>query len=111
MSQWFYNFINQRDKSFPDLLSAIEPFRAKSQSVYEVAYLLLLFVSYKKDLKKEFDKNKLRLQYADYLTEKNRLDKFRHQVYLTLALNYFVRRMDNDAKTKYTITDSHMGEY
>lgn len=59
----------------------------------------------------ELNKNKLRMQYADYLVEKNRLDKFRHQDYLALALNYFVQRMDNEAKIKYTITDSHMGEY
>ncbi len=98
-------------KSFPDLLKVIEQFCCKSQSLYEIAYLLTLFVSYKKELKKGLSKNKLRIQYADYLLEKNRLNKFRHQDYLALALNYFVQRMDNVAKTKYTITDSHMGEY
>jgi len=53
--------------------------------------VLTLFVSYKKELKKELNKNKSRMQYADSLVEKNHLEKFRHQDYLALALNYFVQ--------------------
>lgn len=104
-------FYKAENKSFLDILNALESFRLKSQSIYEIAYLLTLFVSYKKELKKEFNKNKLRIQYADYLVKKNHLEKFRHQDYLALALNYFVQRMDNQAKTKYRITDFNMGEY
>lgn len=111
VAEMVLEFYKSDVKSLPDLLNALEPLRSKSQSIYEVAYLLMLFVSYKKELKKELNKNKLRMQYADYLVEKNRLDKFRHQDYLALALNYFVQRMNNETKTKYTITDSHMGEY
>ncbi len=111
VAEMILEFHKSENKSFFDLLNALEPFRSKSQSVYEIAYLLILFVSYKKELKKELNKNQLRIKYADYLVKKNILEKFRHQDYLALALNYFVQRMDNEAKTKYKITDFHMGEY
>lgn len=97
--------------TFEDSMKGIEWFRTKSQSVFEISFFLTLFMNYKKELKSDSDKTKLRMKYADYLLEKNSLNKFRHQDYLGLALNYFVQRMDTESKTKYTITDTQMGQY
>ncbi|NOT37619.1 MAG: hypothetical protein HOP11_09615 [Saprospiraceae bacterium] len=104
-------YYNSDIKFLPDFLNALEIIRLKSQSVYEITYFLALFVSYKAELKKGLSKNNLRIQYADYLVNKNQLDKFKHQDYFALALNYFIHRMDSEAKTKFTNTDTHMGEY
>ena len=105
------DFNKTTSKSFQDILDIIEPLHSKSKSIYEIAYLLLLFVSYRKELKAVSDKNDLRVKYADYLLKKNYLDKFQHSDYFALALNYFVRRMDNLSKLEFTITDYLMGQY
>jgi len=61
--------------------------------------------------KRTSNQNMLRMQYANYVLEKNNLDKFNHEDYFALSLNYFVRRMNDKSKLKYTITDSLMRQY
>lgn len=97
--------------NFSDLDKLIEPIRSKSKSFYEIAYLLVLFVNYKKDLKTTANKNELRMKYANYLIEKGRLVKFEHEDYFALGLNYFVQRMEDYSKLNYTKKDSQMGQY
>ena len=104
-------FYKSETKSLQDLLASIEQFKSKCKSIYEIAYLLILFVSYKKDLKAKTNQNNLREVFANYLIEKNQKDKFIHQDYFALALNYFVQRMNTESKLKFTIADSQMGQY
>jgi len=61
--------------------------------------------------KAKTNQNNLREVFANYLIEKNQKEEFIHQDYFALALNYFVQRMNTESKLKFTITNSHMGQY
>lgn len=111
ITEMILGFYKSETQSLSDILKGIEPLRSKSKSAFEITYLLTLFVGYKKELKTTSNKNELRMQFANYLLEKNQIDKFNHQDYFALALNYFVQRMEKESKLKFTITDSLMGQY
>jgi thymidylate synthase len=111
IKEMIVNFYKSDNQSLTDMLKVIEPLHTKSKSAYEIAYLLTLFVCYKKELKITLNKNKLRMQFANFLLDKNQINKFNHQDYFALALNYFVQRMENESKILFRTTDSLMGQY
>ena len=104
--------INKSDyEPFPNIIKKIQDYKDRSKSIYEIAYLLILYTNYKKEIKLYSNINEIRLKYADILINKNDIDKFIHEDYFALSLNFFVNRMDNESKLKYTLIDSLMGQY
>jgi thymidylate synthase len=111
VTEMVLEFYKSETNNLQDLLVSIESLKYKGKSIYEIAYLLILFISYKKELKAKSNQNNLREVFANYLIEKNQKEEFIHQDYFALALNYFVQRMNTESKLKFTITDSQMGQY
>jgi len=104
-------FYQSETKSLKESLVEIDHLRSKSNSVFEITYLLILYTSYKKDLKISNNQDELRKKYANYLLDKSNTYKFKHKDYFALALNYFVHRMNADSKLDFTIEDPLMGKY
>lgn len=94
--------------------SKIEAGKLRSRSVYEISYLLTLYVCYKKEYAATKDKeiqDQLRVKYARYLTQKNESDKFLHADYFAMALNYFVSKLTSDSRAAFIFADNQMGHY
>jgi thymidylate synthase len=89
----------------------IQPLKVTSVSLYEIAYLLGFYLHYKKQISKSIDINAVRVEFAEDLLQKNDLNKFRHQDYFALALNYLVHRMETESVERFKIQDQNMGNY
>ncbi|KAA6322412.1 Thymidylate synthase [termite gut metagenome] len=95
-----------------DILSFSIQYKNKSQSVFEIAFLLFLSLSFKKSMEVTINKDNLRCEYADFLIHVWKIHRFVHADYHALALNYFVRRISYQSlKLKYIEKDSNIGQY
>lgn len=101
-------FMNDPLMSLTEALKQIDDFKRKSQSFFEIAYLLLIYVSYKKDLAIDKDMEQSRAFYLNLLHEK----KFMHKDFWGMAMNFFASRLKNKATLKkFGILDIHLGDY
>lgn len=102
----------KNDLEVEEIYKIITPFKIKSQSIFEIAFLLLLYLSYKKKIKSGSNINEIRASYAKHILSHLVTQEVNHQDYFALALNYFVNRIpDFDLKSEFFKFDPNIGNY
>jgi thymidylate synthase len=98
-------------RSFSDVLSEIMMLRGKSRSLYEIMWLLLLYTDYRKAGASKVLQTEMRIKCIKLLVERNGAEKFIHQDYYALALNYFIKRTEANLRSDFILSDPLIGSY
>jgi len=106
------NSKNKKEIEIEDIIPLSLSLKSKSRSLFEIAFLLFLSLSYQNCIKHSENKDAIRCKYADFLMDTWNLQEFIHKDFHALALNYFVKRIsDNSLKLKYLKFDPNIGTY
>lgn len=99
-------FSNLKNIELDVMKSKITKFKKTSSSLYEIVYLLCIYIYYKSKSQSE-NINELRNKIINILYEDNKIIGFKHKDFYGLALNYFVTRCNK----KFDLFEEEMGSY
>ncbi|MGO4773599.1 thymidylate synthase [Flavobacterium sp. W22_SRS_FK3] len=99
-------FSNLKDIELNVIRSKITKFKKTSSSLYEIVYLLSIYIYYKNKSQLE-NIDELRNKIIHILYEDNKTINFKHKDFYGLALNYFVTR----SSKKFDLFEEEMGSY